>query len=150
MNNEANEANIELTWVQREDRQERDPCLEFDAFDEAEGIGITYGAAFQGCATPRCPFYAARVYCDWVQFRKESFAIANLVVPYALLVPATETGCNSHGLAADLAGASLPVEDRRNLATAIRKGRRALKSSSNCAEGSWRLSAEGVGAMIRV
>jgi len=34
------EANIELTWVQREDRQERDPCLELDPFDEAEGLAL--------------------------------------------------------------------------------------------------------------
>ena len=61
----------------------------------------------------------------------ESFAIAKFGVPYALLVPATETGCNSHELAADLAGANLPAEDRRNLAAAIRKGRRALKPLKN-------------------
>ena len=33
-----------------------------------------------------------------VYSRKESFAIAKFGVPYALLVPATETGCNSHEL----------------------------------------------------
>jgi len=60
---------------------------------------------------------------------KESFAIAKLGVPYALLVPATEPGCHSDELAADLTGANLPAEDRRKLAAAIRKGRSSLKSS---------------------
>jgi hypothetical protein len=46
---------------------------------------------------------------------------------YALLVPAAAPSCNSHELAADLASANLPAEDRRNLAAAIRKGRKALK-----------------------
>jgi antitoxin (DNA-binding transcriptional repressor) of toxin-antitoxin stability system len=66
-----------------------------------------------------------------VYSRKESFAIARLGVPYALLVPAAAKGCNSHELAADLTSADLPAEDRRNLAAAIRKGRRALKPLQN-------------------
>ncbi len=66
-----------------------------------------------------------------VYSRKESFAIAKLGIPYALLVPVTETGCNSHELAADLASANLPAGDRRNLAAAIRKGRKALKPLKN-------------------
>ncbi len=66
-----------------------------------------------------------------VYSRKESFAIAKLGVPYALLVPATPTGCDSHELAADLAGAELPAEDRRHLAAAVRKGRKALKPLKN-------------------
>jgi antitoxin (DNA-binding transcriptional repressor) of toxin-antitoxin stability system len=76
---------------------------------------------------------AARSFNDFVNrvySRKESFAIAKLGVPYALLVPAA-TGCNSHELAADLASANLPAEDRRHLAAAIRKGRRALKPVKN-------------------
>jgi hypothetical protein len=71
---------------------------------------------------------------DWVYrvySRKESLAIVKLGVPYALLVPAAAPGCNSHELAADLASASLPAEDRRNLAAAIRKGRKALKPLKN-------------------
>jgi antitoxin (DNA-binding transcriptional repressor) of toxin-antitoxin stability system len=66
-----------------------------------------------------------------VYSRKETFAIVKLGVPYALLVPASPTGCNSHELADDLADAALPAEDRRKLAAAVRKGRRALKSPKN-------------------
>ena len=66
-----------------------------------------------------------------VYSRKESFAIAKLGVPYALLVPAASTGCDSHELAADLAGAELPAEDQRHLAAAIRKGRKVLKPLKN-------------------
>ena len=63
-----------------------------------------------------------------VYSRKETFAIVKLGVPYALLVPASTEGCNSHELADDLAHADLPAEDRRDLAAAVRKGRKALKS----------------------
>ena len=66
-----------------------------------------------------------------VYSRKESFAIVKLGVPYALLVPASAPGCNSHELADDLAKADLPAEDRRDLATAVRRGRNALKSLKN-------------------
>ena len=66
-----------------------------------------------------------------VYARKETFAIVKLGVPYALLVPASPAGCNSHELADDLAGAALPAEDRRELAAAVRKGRKALKSLKN-------------------
>jgi antitoxin (DNA-binding transcriptional repressor) of toxin-antitoxin stability system len=77
---------------------------------------------------------ASRSFSDWVNrvySRKESFAIVKLGVPYALLVPAAAPGYNSHELAADLASANLPAEDRRNLAAAIRKGRKALKPLKN-------------------
>lgn len=47
------------------------------------------------------------------------------------LVPASPSGCNSHELADDLAGAGLSAEDRRELAAAVRKGRKALKSLKN-------------------
>jgi len=66
-----------------------------------------------------------------VYARKETFAIVKLGIPYALLVPASPTGCNSHELADDLADAVLPAEDRQELAGAVRKGRRALKSLRN-------------------
>lgn len=66
-----------------------------------------------------------------VHSRKESFAIVKLGVPYALLVPASAPGCNSHELAEDLAPASLPAEDRRALAAAVRKGRKTLKPLRN-------------------
>jgi antitoxin (DNA-binding transcriptional repressor) of toxin-antitoxin stability system len=77
---------------------------------------------------------ASRSFSDWVNrvySRKESFAIVKLGVPYALLVPAAASGCNSHELATDLAGATLPAEERRNLAAALRKGRKALKPLKN-------------------
>ncbi len=66
-----------------------------------------------------------------VYSRKETFAIVKLGVPYALLVPASTPGCNSHELADDLAHADLPAEDRRDLAAVVRKGRKALKSLKN-------------------
>ncbi len=66
-----------------------------------------------------------------VYSRKETFAIVKLGVPYALLVPASPTGCNSHELADDLAGAALPAVDRREIAAAVRNGRKALKSLKN-------------------
>lgn len=66
-----------------------------------------------------------------VYSRKETFAIVKLGVPYALPVPPSTPRCNSHELADVLAHASLPVADRRDLATTLRKGRKALKSLSN-------------------
>lgn len=66
-----------------------------------------------------------------VHARKESFTIVKLGVPYAHLVPASVPGCSSHELAADLAKANLPVEERRSLAAAVRKGRNALKALRN-------------------
>jgi hypothetical protein len=66
-----------------------------------------------------------------VYSRKESFAIVKLGVPYALLVPASAPGCDSHELAEDLAKADLPTDDRRALAIAVRQGRRALKPVKN-------------------
>lgn len=66
-----------------------------------------------------------------VYSRNETFAVVKLGVPYALLVPASPSGCNTHELADDLAGAALPAEDRRGLAAAVRKGRKALKRLEN-------------------
>lgn len=66
-----------------------------------------------------------------VYSRKETFAIVQLGVPYALLVPASPEGCNSHELADDLVNADVPAEDRRDLAAAVRKGRKALKPLKN-------------------
>jgi hypothetical protein len=77
---------------------------------------------------------ASRGFSEWVNrvySRKESFAIVKLGVPYALLVPAAVPSCNSHELAADLASANLPAEDRRNLAAGIRKGHKTLKPLKN-------------------
>ena len=66
-----------------------------------------------------------------VYSRKESFAIVKLGVPYALLVPASAPGCNTHELADDLAQAVLATGDRRAFAAAVRKGRKALKPLKN-------------------
>ena len=66
-----------------------------------------------------------------VYSRKESFAIVKLGVPYALLVPASAPGCNSHELAHDLANADLRSKDRRTFAAALRKGRKAIKPLKN-------------------
>jgi hypothetical protein len=77
---------------------------------------------------------ASKSFSEWanrVYARKETFAIVNLGVPYALFVPASPAGCNSHELADDLADAVLSPEDRRELAAAMWKGRRALKPLKN-------------------
>ena len=66
-----------------------------------------------------------------VYSRKETFAILKLGVPHALLVPASTPGCNSHELAEDLANATWSAGDRADLAAAVRKGRKALKSLKN-------------------
>ncbi len=68
---------------------------------------------------------------DRVYSRKETFAIVKLGIPYALLVPASPIRCDSHELADDLAGAALPAEDRREMAAAVRLGRKALKAPKN-------------------
>lgn len=62
-----------------------------------------------------------------VYWHKETFAIVKLGVPYALLVPASAPGCNSHELAKDLAKANLPVVERQTFAAAVRRGRKLLK-----------------------
>ncbi len=73
---------------------------------------------------------AAKSFSDCVNrvySRRESFAIAKLGVPYALLVPAPVQACNSHDLADDLAKASLSIEDRRAIGAVVRQGRASLK-----------------------
>ncbi len=77
---------------------------------------------------------ASKSFGGWVNrvySRKESFAILKLGVPYALLVPAPTSCCTSHELADDLAEANLSSEDRRALATTLRKGRKAVKPLKN-------------------
>jgi hypothetical protein len=63
--------------------------------------------------------------------RQESFKIVMEGVPCAYLVPAGEHKCDSHELAEDLANAELSKEDRRTLAAAVRRGRKALKPLKN-------------------
>jgi len=77
---------------------------------------------------------ASKGFSEWVNrvySRKETFAIVKLGVPYALLVPVSRAGCNSHELADDLAHADLPAADRRDLATAFRIGRKTLRPLKN-------------------
>ncbi len=77
-------------------------------------------------ATKKLSDFVERVYCQ-----HESFELVKKGVPHALLVPVNGTGCNTHQLAEDLAGAKLSVEDRRALASAIRKGGKQLKPLKN-------------------
>jgi hypothetical protein len=66
-----------------------------------------------------------------VYSRSETFTTVKLGVPYALHVPASAPGSNSHELADDLAKCDWRAEDRRDLAAALRKGHKALKSLKN-------------------
>ncbi len=63
--------------------------------------------------------------------RQESVAIVKEGVPCAYLVPAGEQKCDSHEFAEDIASAELTDEDRRALAAAVRRGRKALKPLKN-------------------
>ena len=62
---------------------------------------------------------------------QESFQIVREGVPCAYLVPAGGGKCNSHEFAADLAEAGLPMQDRRDLGAAVRKGRKTLNPLKN-------------------
>jgi hypothetical protein len=66
--------------------------------------------------------YLSRVFED-----QESFQIEKGGIPWAYLIPAGWGQCNTHELAADLAEAGLEIQDRRELAAAVRKGRKTLK-----------------------
>ena len=61
----------------------------------------------------------------------ESYELVKGGVPYARLVPVPGVSCSSRDLAEDLAGTKLGVEDRKEMATAVRKGRKQLKSVKN-------------------
>jgi hypothetical protein len=63
--------------------------------------------------------------------RRESFEIVMEGIPCAYLVPAGTVQCDSRGLAEDIAGAELNAADRRALASAIQRGRKALKPLKN-------------------
>ncbi len=66
-----------------------------------------------------------------VHAHQESFTIVKEGVPCAYPVPAGADRCNSHELAEDLARAELTLEDRRILASAVRKGRKVFKPLKN-------------------
>jgi len=70
--------------------------------------------------------YLSRVFED-----QESFQIEKGGVPCAYLIPAGGGKCNTHEFAADLADAVLDMRDRRDLAAAVRKGRKTLKPIKN-------------------
>ncbi len=57
---------------------------------------------------------------DQVRSLHESFRIVEKRVPFAYLIPAVSSGCNSHELADELAEVELGSEDRRELAADIR------------------------------
>jgi len=63
--------------------------------------------------------------------RRESFKIVKEGVPCAYLVPVGTTQCDSYELAEDIAGAELTPADRRALASAISRGREALRPLKN-------------------
>ena len=63
--------------------------------------------------------------------RRESFEIVQEGIPCAYLVPIGTAQCDSHDLAEDIAGAALNAADRRALASAIQRGRKALKPLKN-------------------
>lgn len=63
--------------------------------------------------------------------RQESYEIVKEGVPCAYLVPAGKRECNSRELAEDIAGVELAAEDRRALSSAIRRGRKVLKTLNN-------------------
>ncbi len=66
-----------------------------------------------------------------VRLHQASFRIVEEGIPCAYLIPAAGGGCNSHEFAEDLASAEITAEDRRALATAVRRGRKALKPVKN-------------------
>lgn len=66
-----------------------------------------------------------------VYHHHESYELVKNGVAYAPLVPVNETSCNTHELADDVDEAELSADDRRALASAVRKGRKLLKPLKN-------------------
>jgi antitoxin (DNA-binding transcriptional repressor) of toxin-antitoxin stability system len=66
-----------------------------------------------------------------VYYKHESYELIKNGVPYARLVPPNGASCNTHELADDVDEVKFSAEDRRTLASAIRKGRKTLKSLKN-------------------
>jgi hypothetical protein len=61
----------------------------------------------------------------------ESYELVKGGIAYARLVPVSGESCSTHELAEDLAGANLTHEDRREMAAAVRSGRKQLKALKN-------------------
>jgi len=70
-------------------------------------------------------------FLDRVHSLQESFQIVKKGVPYAYLVPVAESGCDTLELAEHLAKNELSIQDKRAVASAIRKGRKTLKPLKN-------------------
>lgn len=66
-----------------------------------------------------------------VRLHQESFRIVREGVPCAYVIPAGGRVCDSHEFAEALASAEIMVPDRRALAAAVRRGRKALKPLKN-------------------
>jgi prevent-host-death family protein len=66
-----------------------------------------------------------------VYHRHESYELVKNGVPHARLIPVNGAGCDTHGLADDLAGVELKPDDRRAFASAVRKARKHLKPLRN-------------------
>jgi antitoxin (DNA-binding transcriptional repressor) of toxin-antitoxin stability system len=77
---------------------------------------------------------AARDLDSWLQVvhkEGETYELVKGGVPYARLVPVPGGRFSSHDLAKDLAGTNLEAEDRREMAVAVRKGRKQFKGLKN-------------------
>jgi antitoxin (DNA-binding transcriptional repressor) of toxin-antitoxin stability system len=77
---------------------------------------------------------AARNLDSWLKVvheEHESYELVKGGVPYARLVPVPAENCSSRDLADDLAGIKLGIEDRKEMAAAVRKGRKQLKPLKN-------------------
>jgi prevent-host-death family protein len=80
---------------------------------------------------------ASKISAEFAKFLDEvhslhtSFRIVKNGVPYGYLVPASQSGCNSHELADDLEERELSAEDRHEFAAAIKNGRKALEPLKN-------------------
>jgi antitoxin (DNA-binding transcriptional repressor) of toxin-antitoxin stability system len=70
-------------------------------------------------------------FLDRVLSGHESFEIVKEGVPCAYLVPAGIGACDSHQFAEEIAGEELSFEDRRSLASDIRRSRDALNPLKN-------------------
>lgn len=77
---------------------------------------------------------ASRNLDSWLEIvheEHESFQLVKDGVVYGQLVPVPVEGSSNLKLAADLARAKLTRADRREMATAVRKGRKHLKPVKN-------------------
>jgi hypothetical protein len=57
------EPKLSLTWVHRKGHAKREPCLQFEVWDNTQVRNVDYGATFRVCTTPRCPCHTLCVHC---------------------------------------------------------------------------------------